>query len=586
MRTLRILALLFLFTPCAFAQRIAVTITVTNQPTQAATFTLNGDIRAWVTNATATTHILISTNGASANSTNLYTSFAARPFSGAITLSQTGTNTVKLYGSSGQAMVAALPGDWGFLTVTTNASTDLVNVRVPISGEPSASVRTNNASQIVDGLNSYATNRLNLSTLPVGIVTNTDSLYLGITSNAVSATYASVAGTATNSINPSSKSVTNDQSTVNFGALTVSNIVMQSGTVNGGTALNGTQVPTADWVRRKFSNGQYLYPTTNAIATGFDGPTYTYSKTIPGFTSRSYTGITNNQYLGTVINPVSTFCANGPDNVNVVMGIDSTNGKTLNVVAETYFTYDKTNLFSESVSTASRSIVPGTNQYIFSFPRPAEVFTNNGAFWVRRLKASNVTGNPTLTVYQGTNATVTPSTCSYSAVNIPLLDIGNVISAHAQLSCTNTIVTAGVTSSNVVPWHIIEANYQMKIAVNDTKIYIYSPGSYLITASPVFDSGATEGVTNAWWGRINGTNIVRRATRIIFPTVSGGGTIQNVKIVPTVTFNVTFAQGDYFEMLWWGSSADQSVVAYPSQAVPPIPASPSIILTINQISAN
>lgn len=43
----------------------------------------------------------------------------------------------------------------------------------------------------------------------------------------------------------------------------------------------------------------------------------------PGFTSRTYSGITNNQYLGTGIAAMPTFCANGPDTIHVLMGADA-----------------------------------------------------------------------------------------------------------------------------------------------------------------------------------------------------------------------------------------------------------------------
>jgi hypothetical protein len=370
------------------------------------------------------------------------------------------------------------------------------------------------------------------------------------------------------------------------GTITASNIVMQAGTINGSTALNGTQVPTADWVRRKFGNGQFLYPTTNAIPTGFDGLTYTYSKTIPGFTSRSYTSITNNQYLGTVIDPFPAFSANGPDYVQVVCGIDTTNGASLDIVCETYWSYDKTNLFSECISTASRNVMMGTNTLLFAYPRPAEVFTNNGAHWTRRLKASNVVGDPTFTVYQGTNATITPANCSYSGVNIPMIDMGNVVAAHATLLCTGAQVNAGTTVSNVIPWQVVLDNYQIGVTNGAKGFTIKSPGAYFFSLSPIFFSGATEGVQASWWVRLNGVNVDGSGTPQVFPTVTGGGTLQNMTAIPSASFNLVLAQGDYVEILWWADAATVTMPRTAATAGPPArPACYPAILTINHVSA-
>lgn len=122
MKRLAAIALLLAFAAPLRADRIAVAVTVTNQPTHGLTFTLNGSTRTWTTNAPSSTQMRISaTNSVSA--TNFYASLAANPFSGRVTISQTASNVVTLYGADGQAMVVSFPSDsWGYYTATTNAT--------------------------------------------------------------------------------------------------------------------------------------------------------------------------------------------------------------------------------------------------------------------------------------------------------------------------------------------------------------------------------------------------------------------------------------------------------------------------------
>lgn len=146
---------------------------ITNTPTDGMTLTVNGDTRTWKTNATAITQISLNSAGSNGqNATNLFSHIANNMFLGPLNPSIV-SNQVTLTGGAGVALAITVSNAYGFYTITTNATTSMQGVRVPISGEPVATARTNIASQVVAGVNSYATNRFELGKLPVGSTTNT-----------------------------------------------------------------------------------------------------------------------------------------------------------------------------------------------------------------------------------------------------------------------------------------------------------------------------------------------------------------------------------------------------------------------------
>ena len=132
------------------ADRITLTIVLTNAPTDADTITVNATARTWKTNSSAVQITL--TNSIGANATNLYNHVAANPFTGPLVLLRSGTNGVQLVGQVGQAVVASISAAYASLTYATQAVQTASVVRVPITIEPVASSRTNIASLLVSNV--------------------------------------------------------------------------------------------------------------------------------------------------------------------------------------------------------------------------------------------------------------------------------------------------------------------------------------------------------------------------------------------------------------------------------------------------
>lgn len=166
-------ALAFSLQPSAFGSQITVDVTITNAPTYGNTWVLNGDTRSWVTNTPAARQMQIVTNSVSACATNFFNSIATTPFSNGVMVLQPSSNVVRLVGPASLAMTASLPDtSWGYFTSTTNTSFTMTGLRLPLANEPSASVRTNLATLLVDGINAFSSNRFLLGVLPLGVITN------------------------------------------------------------------------------------------------------------------------------------------------------------------------------------------------------------------------------------------------------------------------------------------------------------------------------------------------------------------------------------------------------------------------------
>ncbi len=178
--SLSILSLIcYLQSPIANCQaatldRITTTITFTIQPSDGNTVTYNGVVRTFkATVATPSDQILIG-SAAAGTATNYYHQVAANPYTGGVVVRQTATNVVQLVGAVGQAVTASISGIWGTVGFSTQAVTTATTVRVPMAAEPTASVRTNTANQLIDDLGTYATTAFPSTSAPVANLVNID----------------------------------------------------------------------------------------------------------------------------------------------------------------------------------------------------------------------------------------------------------------------------------------------------------------------------------------------------------------------------------------------------------------------------
>ena len=172
-KTLIFFALFYAFYASA-VDKITLTVTVTNTPADGNTFTLNSDVRTWADGVVDPGAQIAVGASIGAATTNMFLQIASNPFS-RVTPAWMATNQIELIGAVDLAMVGSLSGSWGTLSYTTQTVTRLTSLRVPMSGLPN-SIRTNDATQIITGLNSYAQNQFVSSLLPDEIDASTLNL--------------------------------------------------------------------------------------------------------------------------------------------------------------------------------------------------------------------------------------------------------------------------------------------------------------------------------------------------------------------------------------------------------------------------
>lgn len=207
-----LLAVFFLIPSVLAADRITLSIVITNTPALSDTLTVNGNIRTWTTNVTTPSTQFLIGAAIGAHTTNMWTGIVGTPYTG-LTPQWIATNQVNLIGSVGGALTASSAGTWGTLTLSTQTVTTLQAVRVPITGEPTATVRTNIASLLVSNVfnlglstekilpsSTVMENFVNTSTAQTIAGTKTFNANLNIHTNATVEYYLSDANFFTNSL--------------------------------------------------------------------------------------------------------------------------------------------------------------------------------------------------------------------------------------------------------------------------------------------------------------------------------------------------------------------------------------------------
>lgn len=186
-------------------------------------------------------------------------------------------------------------------------------------------------------------------------------------------------------------------------------VLSQSPTANG---PSGTELVTANWVRGLFNNGiiDYSSSVIDNTATNNDSTNVVYTffqGVIPPSAIRSYTAVTNDQYIGSVITTNRFSFLQGPVNVNAWLErAGGLGGPTATVHPELYYSYDKTNWFGDWEA-ANQTISTGTNLYQFVVTFPAITATNTAGFYIeRRFKIGVATGSthPNVIFHIGTNS--------------------------------------------------------------------------------------------------------------------------------------------------------------------------------------
>jgi hypothetical protein len=247
---MRALLALLLSSALANAAYVAINVTFTNAPVTGNTFTRNGSTATW-TNAPINTASWITTNGVTGSATNLMLWLTANYPS----LNTRMTTASNIY-VAGTDLALSLTGAYATLTTNSQPTTNWHSLLIPWDTQPYSTNRTNDANELIYGLNKYATTNAfsegaaalanHVSLVATQIVKNkilTNSTVQGGSASNVTlvniATASGTIGSLTNGILQSTK-LTNASGTLN--GIEVSNAIVQSLVVTNPTAYGSVSV--------------------------------------------------------------------------------------------------------------------------------------------------------------------------------------------------------------------------------------------------------------------------------------------------------------------------------------------------------
>lgn len=155
---------------------------------------------------------------------------------------------------------------------------------------------------------------------------------------------------------------------------------------------------------------------------------------------------------------------------------------------------------------------------------------------------------------------------------------------YAMLLSDQDQASAGVTSENLLTYNQVALTNGIKV-VNNSQIHVPCAGQYLVTFTLQVSNRGTGLQEFEVWAKDTGTNYPLSATRFDISARKSASIWSH--IVPAVTgiFTVTDPAINYFEIAWWASSTNVFIQYYGENTSPTRPAIPSVILTINFVSA-
>lgn len=118
--------------------------------------------------------------------------------------------------------------------------------------------------------------------------------------------------------------------------------------------------------------------------------------------------------------------------------------------------------------------------------------------------------------------------------------------------------------------------------VDGNKIYVDRAGVYNWQISVQLANTHNQAQSFDIWGRKNGVDIPDSNTSYTVPSSHGGAA---GRVVPALNFWMELAAGDYVQVMWYVDNPLVRIEYTGVQTSPARPATPSIILTVNEVAA-
>lgn len=159
-----------------------------------------------------------------------------------------------------------------------------------------------------------------------------------------------------------------------------------------------------------------------------------------------------------------------------------------------------------------------------------------------------------------------------------------IILPNAMLLSDQDQANASITGENLLTFAPAFSN---GITVeSNSRIKVPCAGQYLVTFTLQVTNRSNTVAEFEVWAKATGVNYPLSNTRFDVPARKSSGVWSHV--VPAITgiFTVNDPTNDYLEIAWWSDNIDVFLENYAAGVSPTRPAIPSVILTINFVSAN
>jgi hypothetical protein len=136
---------------------------------------------------------------------------------------------------------------------------------------------------------------------------------------------------------------------------------------------------------------------------------------------------------------------------------------------------------------------------------------------------------------------------------------------------TTTQTAAAINTAYAITFNSTSLTQGVSIGTPTSQVYVDRTGSYNIQFSLQLVSTNAASKNVYIWANVNGTSVPESATKL---TMSGS----NNAYVAAWNFVIRMSAGDYFRLMW--STSDTNVQIAAAAASAPVPAIPSVILTV------
>lgn len=159
-----------------------------------------------------------------------------------------------------------------------------------------------------------------------------------------------------------------------------------------------------------------------------------------------------------------------------------------------------------------------------------------------------------------------------------------MLQPHAMLLSNVDQANAGITRENLLTYDTVALSNGIRV-VDNSKIYVPCSGQYLVTFTLQVSNRSNSVAEFEVWAKDTGVNYPLSNTR--FDVLARKSAGVNAHVVPAITgiFTVTDPSVNYLQIAWWSGNIDVYLEQYDAGVSPARPGIPSVILTINFLSA-